>query len=217
MAQQQAQNNQNNQNNNNPYREIATGTVVSQLQGIALRTRDAVEPSLGASKQAAQRGSTDVMQRRNAIAMQAQLEKVMPNIALVAALNESANANGHITKLVAAERLRLTGNMREVKREQHRLSSDLLQSGYDRHYYHTAIRLVWISMIVTLVMFSIGAAWRLVWIGTRTAIVLAITFVLIYLAACVYTMGRMRINRGLRLGDPIWEVTSKSMRSAIGK
>lgn len=204
------------QTTNNPYKEIATDTVVAQLQGVSLRTRDAVEPSLGASRQAAQRGSSDVVQRRNAIAMQAQLEQVLPNIALVAALNESANANGHISKLVEAERLRLTGNMREVKREQHRLSSNLLQSGYDKHYYHTAIRLVWISMLVTLVMFSIGAAWRLVWIGTRTAVVLAVTFVLIYLAACVYTMGRMKINRGLRLGDPIWEVTSKSMRTAIG-
>jgi hypothetical protein len=107
--------------------------------------------------------------------------------------------------------------MREVKREQHRLSSDLLQSGHDRHYYRTAIRLVWITMLVTLAMFLIGAAWRLVWIGTRTAIVLAITFVLVYLAACVYTMGRMRIQRGMRLGDPIWDVQGSAMRSAIGK
>jgi hypothetical protein len=199
-----------------PYREIATGNVVSQLHGIAMRSRDSVEASLESSRGREQRGMGKAIQRRNGIAAQLQLDKVLPNIALAASMNEGANANSHITKLVRAEQLRLKGNMRDVKREQHRLSSDLLQSGYDRKYYANAIRLVWITMLVTLVMFAIGAAWRMVWIGSTTAIVLASLVVIVYLGACVYTMSRMKLYRAKYLGDPIWEVTNENMRSAVG-
>lgn len=200
----------------NPYQEIATGTIVSQLQGVAMKSRDSVEASLGSSQQQQQQGNAHLTKRRNAISAQMHLDEVVSNIALVSALNESINANTYITKLVQAEQMRLSGNMREVKREQHRLSSDLLQSGYNRQYYGTAIWLVWMTMLVTLIIFAIGAAWRLVWIGDTTAIVLAITFVLVYLGVCMYTMNRMRLHRASYLGDPIWGVENKSMRSAVG-
>jgi ABC-type multidrug transport system fused ATPase/permease subunit len=200
----------------NPYQAIATGTVTSQLQGVARTSLDSVDASLASTQPQQAQVSTNLTNRRNAISAQMQLDEVVSNIALASALNESMNANSYITKLVQAEQKRLSGNMRKVKREQHRLSSDLLQNGYNRKYYGTAIWLVWMTMLVTLVIFAIGAAWRLVWIGEITAIVLVIAIVIVYLGVCFYTMNRMRLHRASYLGDPIWGVSSKSMRSSVG-
>jgi hypothetical protein len=190
--------------------------VDAKIQQVNVSTNDNIETAIVSEINRSARNSIDSTTQGQRVSDYEGIMNIQRDVTLLSALNESTNADKYIVRLLDAERLRLAGNLKSVRRDQQRLSIDLMNNSYRRNYYTIAIRLTWITMIITLGVFAIAAAWRLVWIGPVTASVILIIATLTYLAICIYWMNKLKFSRGRYLGDEVWGVNSSSMRSAIG-
>lgn len=148
-------------------------------------------------------------------AIEEKLRQAGANITLVGALNDSANSNDTMRRMLGVEYNRISKSLRSVDRDHHLLSERLKRAEYRRITYQSTSLLVELTMFMTLVAFALFTSWRMKWVPKSIAITIMILFVISYLVLCIWSIWNIKMQRTKR-GFSAWTLTS-SMKKDITK
>ena len=142
-----------------------------------------------------QSSSKAVSDRRQQTVSTLQQQALYNKVNLVATLNESANANDYINKVLTTEAARVDSLQDTVKREQYKLKTKMMMNDYLNGYYRTATWVAMLTIVVTIVLLTPAALWRagkmsMMWFSSIVLVVL-----LMYLAAVVLVSRKTAMRR----------------------
>ena len=142
-----------------------------------------------------QSSSAAVAARRQQTVSTLQQQALYNKVNLVATLNESANANDYINRVLTTEGARVAALQDTVKREQYMLRSKMLMDNYLGGYYRTATWVVLLTIVVTIVLMTPAALWRAGGMSMMWFSVIVLVVLLLYLIAIVLVSAKAAMRR----------------------
>lgn len=104
--------------------------------------------------------NTDVDTVRQTQMSSREVNRLFNRANMVSLMNEGANANDYIRRVMVAEDSRVTSADANVKREHYKLRTKLMMYEYLNMYYKLGVIVLIITTVVTLVMLLTAALWR---------------------------------------------------------
>jgi len=190
-------------------RPAATNLVVGDLQHMAAVTDDKVPAYLKNATESDANRRLDGASRMAEQSANSQLQNMHQNITLLAAMNESANANNYIADVADKRKSTVHQSTKDVGKEQSVLARKLLHNVYIKDHYAYGIVLIQATTALVVVLMLVGVLWAMNRLGAVSSVLLAVTAFAAYIVFVVVTMaylGKRRKEGGRTLA---WRVSAQ--------
>jgi len=197
----------------------AMNIVISNMQQRAAQSGDRVSTSLKADQTADNQRHVDNTRHMAEWSTHNQLRNMHQNSGLVAAMNESANANNYISSVSESHNAQVLKSTQDVNREQSLVSRHLLDYVYQKDRYVYGVHIIQMAIFVIAVLLLCGVLWSMERLDVISTVLIAgatIAVFVIYVIVQMAYLGRRRREAGRKMAFSVTGQMETEMARLLG-